>query len=480
MKARLWHMARTAVVIACLAAAAVAIPSAAAARSQFDIRVLAHVPAPGYPALTLVAPDRTIYVGTFYGASGGDNGPSKVFAYSPDGTLLRSYTITGQTPGASHGIQVAAIDAHGLLYLLDQAPARVLTLDPSTGVQRTYATFADVPTCTAAPGARDCSDTVQDNPPEPDYGAFAPDGSLYVTDYQQGLLWRVPAGGGAAHVWFTDPQIDGAVFGPAGIILMPDHRTLMFDTSSGGLTTPGNPTTGKLYTIPIDPNGAPGPLTRRWESGPREAPDGFALAQSGNVYVALVGPGANQLVEVSPSGQELARAPASALANQQMQVPFDEPSSVQFDGQRLIVTNDPYFSGDASHMVLFDVWAGEPGQPIYVPPAAVTPAQGTAPAGTHYSLAVTPRRVRARSTRRLRFHAVVRVNASERPLSSGLISFAGRRVHTDARGNATLVVRIGRPGRYRARLASATGAQLTTAYVRAVRSPRRRSPAFTG
>ncbi len=210
---------------------AVAGAADAQARARFDIQVLAHVPAPGYPALTLVAPDRTIYVGTFYGASGGDNGPSKVFAYSPGGSLERTYTISGQTPGASHGIQVAARDANGLLYLLDQAPARVLTLDPRTGVQTTYATFADVPTCTAAPTAADCSDTVQDNPPEPDYAAWGPDGSMYVTDYQQGLIWRVPPGGGQAHVWFTDPQIDGAVFGPAGIVLMPDRHTLMFDTS---------------------------------------------------------------------------------------------------------------------------------------------------------------------------------------------------------------------------------------------------------
>ena len=83
--------------------------------------------------------------------------------------------------------------------------------------------------------------------------------------------------------------------------------------------------------------------------------------------MALVGPGTNQLVEISPSGKELGRAPATPLDNQAMAVPFDEPSSVQFDGDRMIVTNDAYFSGDERHWVIYDVYAGEPGAPVYVP-----------------------------------------------------------------------------------------------------------------
>jgi sugar lactone lactonase YvrE len=350
----------------------------AQARAQFDIQLLAHVPSPGYPALSLVAPDRTIYVGTFTNAQGSDTGPSKVFAYSPSGALERTYTIAGQTPGAVHGVQVAARDSTGLLYLLDQNPARVLTLDPATGQQRTYATFHDVPSC-GPTVTTDCSDTVQDNPPEPDYAAWGTDGSMYVTDYQQGLIWRVPPGGGDAQVWFTDPHLDGSLFGPAQIVLMPDHHTLMLDTSAGGVATGGDPTTGKLYTLPIGADGRPGTLHQLWESGPREGPDGFALAASGDIYMALVGPGANQLVEISPSGQELARAP-SAAQNAAMPVPFDEPSSVAFDGDRMIVTNDAYFSGDASHWALFDVYAGEPGAPIYVPP---TPPPAVAPPASH-------------------------------------------------------------------------------------------------
>jgi hypothetical protein len=332
------------------------IPAAADARTRWDTTVLAHVPPPGYPALSLVAPDRTIYVGTFTNASGSANGPSHLYAYSPEGLMLRDWTIQGQSADGDNGIQVAAQDASGDLYLLDQNPPRVLRFDPHTGTQSTYATFSDVYT-----------GTVMDNSPEPDYAAWGPDGSLYVTDYTQSLIWRVPPGGGRAKVWFTDPQLDGTLFGPAGIVLMPDHKTLMLDTSAGGATTVGNATTGKLYKLPINSDGSPGKLQKVWESGPAQAPDGFALAQSGNVYMALVGPGTNELVEISPSGKELGHAPSTPLANQQLSVPFDEPSSVQFDGDRMIVTNDAYFSGDQTHWVIYDVYAGEPGAPVYVP-----------------------------------------------------------------------------------------------------------------
>jgi hypothetical protein len=89
--------------------------------------------------------------------------------------------------------------------------------------------------------------------------------------------------------------------------------------------------------------------------------------------MALVGPGTNQLVEISPTGQELARFPADKSGNNGTAVPFDEPSSVEFDGTSLIVTNLAYASGNTSHQVLFDIEAGEPGAPVFVPPAATPP-----------------------------------------------------------------------------------------------------------
>jgi sugar lactone lactonase YvrE len=448
---------KKALVPALLGAVFLSIASSAAARERFDIKVLARVPAPGYPALSLVAPNRTIYVGTFTNASGDDTGPSKVFAFAPDGQLDREYKIEGQTPGQAHGVQVAAIDDKGRLYLLDQHPSRVLILDPATGRQTTYATFKDVAPCLPGAATGECSATVSDNEPEPDYGAWGTDGSLYVTDYTQGLVWRVPPGGGEARVWLTDPQLDGAEFGPAGIVLMPDHKTLMISTSAGGVATAGDPTTGKLYTVPIGDDGKPGPLTKLYESGPREAPDGFALAASGNIYLALVGPGTNQIVQIGPDGKELARVPGSPAANAQMEVPFDSPSSVQFDGERLIVTNDAFFSGEQTHMVLFDVFASEPGEPVFTP-GVTQPSPQVVKSRKRSSLAVRPRAVNAgRKRRKVRFRARVADAAGKRPLARGTVRFAGKRHRTDARGVAVFHVRLKSRGLRVARLLAPGG-----------------------
>jgi hypothetical protein len=87
---------------------------------------------------------------------------------------------------------------------------------------------------------------------------------------------------------------------------MPDHHTLLFDqASNGGLGGP-DPTDGKLYKVAIEPGGGPGPLQEIWESGPADAPDGCAVSQAGEIYIALVG-APNQIVELDPAGRELVR-----------------------------------------------------------------------------------------------------------------------------------------------------------------------------
>jgi sugar lactone lactonase YvrE len=337
-----------------LALVAAALPAAAAHadRTRWDTRTLAIVPPPGFPARAYVAPNGRIYEGTYDNPSG-DTVPSRVLEYLADGTLLRSWTIRGQDLSQAHGVQVATSDAQGRLVLLDKAPARVILLDPRTGAQTTYATFADLPTCGSPP----CSPALRDETPMADYGAWGPDGSLYVTDYQQAVIWRVPPGGGAAQVWLADHRLDGDMFGTAGIALAADHKTLVISQGSSAGLMAGNPTTGRIYTVAIGGDGKPGELEQLWESGPAEAPDGLAIARSGRIYVALVSPVANQLVAIGPDGKEIDRSPAT----------YDSPSSVAFLGDSLIVADQSYVNGDPSHMQILDVAVGEPGIPELIP-----------------------------------------------------------------------------------------------------------------
>ncbi len=302
-----------------------ATPAAAQERPKWDTQLIARVPAPGFPASAYPHPNGRVYVGTYVNPKG-DALPSRVFEYNVDTrALVRSWTVPGQDLSKEHGIQAATSDAAGRLVLLDRTPARALILDRETGQFTTYSTFRDLAPCGGAPDGN-CSPTSQDLPPMANYAAWGPGGELYVTDFQQGVVWRVPPGGGDAQVWLADTRLDGQMFGTTGIALAADLKTLIVAQGSsgglgGGLT---NPTSGKLYSVPIRDDGSPGDLTQLWESGPTELPDGFGIARSGRIYIALLN--ANQIAVIGPDGRELERFPTSGDGQNGSPAPFDSPS----------------------------------------------------------------------------------------------------------------------------------------------------------
>lgn len=215
-----------------------------------DVSVFTPVGAPGHPEGVVAGSDGTVYFGTH-------------------------------------------MDGDGLIYAMDRDPSRVITIDPDMGEQRDYATFADVPPCSTGAPAGACSATVGDRPVMADDPVFGPDGSLYVTDIYQALIWRIPPGGGAAEVWFTAPELE-SIFGPNGIRFIDNGRTLMFAQSAHNLTDPADiPTAqGRLYTLRVRADGTPGPLNLFWQGQPGEGLDGFAVGASGKIYAAMALPGA--------------------------------------------------------------------------------------------------------------------------------------------------------------------------------------------
>ena len=360
------------VVLLAIAAVAAALPAAAGAqsRARFDTQLLARIPAPGYPASAYPHPNGRVYVGT-YANPNGDSLPSRVFEFDPDTRkALRSWVVPGQDLAAEHGIQAATSDAAGRLVLLDRTPARALILDPATGEFSTYSTFRNLAPCTGDPDGN-CSPTAQDLAPMANYAAWGPGGELYVTDFQQGVIWRVPPGGGEAQVWLADGRLDGGMFGTTGLALASDRRTLLvMQGSSGGVVGAlgTNPSSGKLYKVPIEADGKPGAMTQVWESAPAELPDGFGVAQSGRVYVAMFV--SNQIAVIAPDGSEVERFPAGMDGANGSEAPFDSPSSAKFHGSRLMVPNQSYFNQDTSHMTVLDVETGEPGLRELIPAGA--------------------------------------------------------------------------------------------------------------
>ncbi|HKP88763.1 MAG TPA: SMP-30/gluconolactonase/LRE family protein [Thermoleophilaceae bacterium] len=418
--------------------AALAPAAMGAARPLDDVRVFAHVPAPGSPEPIVVAPDRSVYVGTNQFGKGSDEdaaAPSRVFKFSPVGKLVRTYVLRGQPLGEDHGIQGLAMDGHGLLFVLDRsANPRVVVLDPRTGSQRLYARFRDVPSCTLSGQTKNCSATFTNNAAGPDYATFAPNGDLYVTDIDQALLWRVPRGGGRADVWFTDARLE-SVYGPNGIQVMPDGRTLLF-VNTGSNPAAGDPTTGRLYKLPIRRDGRPGQLKQFWESRPADGPDGFALGRSGRIYLALAA-GAG-LVVISPSGQELRRIPASPVENEAQEVPFDGPASAAFLDRRVLVTNQGFPETDEAHWAVLDVFVGERGAPLFRPFVG----------GRRPRLRLTARPKRAVVGERTRFR--FRVTLRGKPVRGAVVRFTGRRAVTGPKGRASMRFEPRRAGLRRA------------------------------
>jgi sugar lactone lactonase YvrE len=340
------------------------IPSAGAmAASRGTVTVFAQVGRPGFPALPHVVADN-VFEGT-YDNPAGDSDPSKVFEYSATGQLVNTWTVTGQDLSKPHGVQVAANDSRGRLVLLDKTSGRILLLDPHTGRQTLYAQVPDLPLC-PSPSAGACSPALIDQAPMPDYAAWGPDGSLYVTDYQQAVIWRIPPGGGTPRVWLADRRLDGGPFGTACITILPDHQTLLFDQASNGGLGASNATTGKLYKVAIEPGGGHGALEQLWESGAADAPDGCAVSTSGDVYIALVG-AANQVVELDPNGHEVATFGQAYTGDDGSSVPFDSPSGVAFFGSRLLIANQSYFADNPANQALLALETGEQGAPVYVP-----------------------------------------------------------------------------------------------------------------
>jgi sugar lactone lactonase YvrE len=314
----------------------------------------------------------------------------------------------------------------------------VIRIDPATGEQRDYAAFFDVPPCSENPAVQ-CSQTVSDGASGPDYGTFAADGTMYVTDIDQGLIWRIRRGGGDAQVWFSDPRLE-SLFGPNGIQFMADGKTLLFVNTASNPSA-GNPLTGRLYTLPVQADEGPGPLTQVWESLPLDAPDGLAIARSGNVYVALAG--SNQVLLLSPQFTEIARTPPDPISNQNEEIPLDGPGSLAFLGDRVLVSNHSPIAGNPSSWAILDVFAGEEGLPLHYPRIYKPKLK--------LDVRVKKKRPRSRAAgrRKVRLKAVVTRNlaTAEVPVEGVRVMVRKKESKTNASGKATVKIRrLGRRG----------------------------------
>lgn len=329
-----------------------------------ETTVFARVGAPGMPEGIAVR-DGVVYVSTHTSVRGNAGGAaSKIFRFNLDtGAFLGEITIEGQNLAATHGVLAMAFDAAGRLYVVDRNPGRVIRIDLNAGTQQTYATVPDLAACRPVVGpTTGCAPVTVDEPTFADFFAFAPDGSMFVTDLQAATIFRVPPGGGAAEIWYQDAEFDG-IFGLNGIAVDPSGTRLFFAMT--GSQTPGAAGRGVIYTLPI--TAAPTRADLRVFHTflqPAAGPDGIAFGASGKLYVALAG--ANQIAIIGPDGSETIFP--DAASNQQQEIPYDLPASIAFDGDgSILVTNQSFFAADERHWAVLRAWVGDTALPLREP-----------------------------------------------------------------------------------------------------------------
>jgi sugar lactone lactonase YvrE len=323
-----------------------------------DTSVFATAPFPGH--LFGVAVDHSrIYISTSRGdffaspTTGGqlNSAGERVFAYDKAGHLVDT-TYIATMPNSDMGLFGLALDGNPTpthkLYVADMN-GRILRL--SLGRDATAPeVFALVPPPFSGLGwhASMWNDLVFDKA-----------GNLFMTD-DKPRLWRVTPDGQAS-IWFTDPRLAGLfVFagGPLGGRIDPTGKYLYFTITASA----AYPFEAVVYRLPLvdHPTAADLQLVHRFPVVANQAPPqatGLAFAESGNLYVSLIGP--NQIAVLDPAGNEIRRI-SSPL--------FDSPWGLAFMGKSLLVTNaDIQPVETPANWKVLKVFVGESGLPLNRP-----------------------------------------------------------------------------------------------------------------
>lgn len=326
-------------------------PSTIRAQALGDSRVVTPVAAPGYPEGIAVRGNRFYVSGP--AAFGQPLGSAYVNAYDlGTGAFENTYPITISNPfaGMSAGSCVA-FGPDGKLYVVEPFVGIVrMDLNPGN-TQSVYAQF--IPT-----GPSLLNDL-----------AFDDAGNLYVTDSFAATIYRIPPGGGAPAVWFTDPRLAGdplVPFGVNGIRIDKNNKNVYVTVTAENGTLDGvicrlplaNPTAASLeefHRYPFFP------------SFTLAGPDGIAFGKSGKLYVALAG--TSQISVLRADGTEEVRysGPAANPGGSPDPLPWANPANIAFDihtGSILVTNHASLVPFDPNLFAVFSVFVDDKGSPL--------------------------------------------------------------------------------------------------------------------
>jgi sugar lactone lactonase YvrE len=309
-----------------------AIPAQAWKRGNVD--VLAELPfASGSVEGITVGPDGNIYAPTFgFNASGEITTPPTMFVISPNGKIIRKFTIANSGP---HVLGLRFNPVTHALWVLDFGNGNVLNVDPNTGSSSIL----------ASPGSGAGINAL----------TFDAAGNGYVSASFAAVIYKIPSGGGSLSTWKADPLLgngSGSLTPPFGAngVEFSNDRTKLFVA---------NTAFHQIIQIAVNSDGSAGAASI-FVSG-INAPDGVAIDKQGNMWIC-----ANQedeIVVLDPTGKVIAKlGDFGGIDQQGIAKGLLFPASLAFskDGGTLYVSNLtlylPFADGFPGNVAIDSPW----------------------------------------------------------------------------------------------------------------------------
>lgn len=311
------------------------------------------------------------------------------------GAYVRSIAIPYPYPpyvNAPNALSVAAPGALGDIYV-NQVLTGIYRVNSlfGFGEQYTAGPVPDIPPCYLSldgdcsastpcpeppiPGAPPCTAELG-RPPLGNSLLATADGTLYVSDSFQAVIWCVRPETRNYELWFTSPQLEGNVFSPFpaganGLAKGPDGYLYVTNTTGGPMMG------GAIYRLPMDtlPTEYDLELVVAWPPFEvpgqtftlPEGPDGIKFDIDGNLWVTLAF--GNAVAKLTMEDGEVVQEERFYNEPPAGGVPFQQPSEQHLDSRqtKAFVANHALEPPTPQNFALFAMETGVRGAPLEKP-----------------------------------------------------------------------------------------------------------------
>jgi sugar lactone lactonase YvrE len=310
-----------------------AMPIAAQAWERGKVERFATLPAgEAHPEGICVDRDGNVYVVTV-AVNKPDTSKGTLIVFDSKGKHLRTVSIADSTPWL---LDLRFHPQTGRLLVIDYKAAKILTVDPVTGVSSVFM-------------------TVKGKNAGLDGLTFDNAGNVYVTDAHEGIIWKVGQDGGEGTAWAESPLLKPTRPPPAigaNGLAFNNKQTALFVANTANDTIVRIPVSGS----PPEP-GTPEVFVNRAGGGP----DGLIIDEHDNLWIACNQ--SNEIMVLEPKqGRVIAKlGDFGGIDRDGAPIGFLWSNSLVFHGDDVLVTNLSLDVGIASQSLrtVDGPWAAE-------------------------------------------------------------------------------------------------------------------------